>query len=105
MIGRRVLFSIVMVLVCARTLAAQTQIAVNGAAPSAGVTVIAGAAVSVAIAGGPGNATDWVAFFPAGAPDGAFIDWRYLNGYDSSAHNRHDRCHDRLLRASCARPL
>jgi hypothetical protein len=74
------LFSVVMVLVCARTLAAQTQIAVNGAAPTAAVTVNAGAAVSVATASGPVNATDWVGFFPAGAADGAFIDWRYLNG-------------------------
>jgi hypothetical protein len=34
--------------------------------------------VSATIAGGPGNATDWVALYATGAS--TFVDWKYLNG-------------------------
>ena len=36
--------------------------------------------VTVTIANGPGNPTDWVALYPAGAPNPAYLDWKYLNG-------------------------
>jgi hypothetical protein len=34
--------------------------------------------VSATVAGGPGNATDWVALYATGAS--TFVDWKYLNG-------------------------
>jgi hypothetical protein len=39
-----------------------------------------GGVLAFTIANGPGNATDWVAIFPAGAPSSSYTDWRYLNG-------------------------
>jgi hypothetical protein len=58
---------------------AQT-IAVNGAAPPNGVTVGAATSVSIAVSDGPGNATDWIALFPVGAADRAYLNWSYLSG-------------------------
>jgi hypothetical protein len=58
---------------------AQT-ITVNGAAPPNGVTVGAATSVSIAVSDGPGNATDWIALFPVGAADSAYLHWSYLSG-------------------------
>jgi hypothetical protein len=43
-------------------------------------TVAPGAVVTATIANGPGNVGDWVGLYAAGAPNGTYIDWRYLNG-------------------------
>jgi hypothetical protein len=59
------------------------SIAVNGA--RGGTTVTAGASMSVAVANGPRNATDWIGVCNAGVPvsstqcDGAGYSWDYLN--------------------------
>ena len=53
------------------------------AAPSialSATTVVAGGTVTATIANGPGNAGDWVGLFGAGAADGTYLDWKYLNG-------------------------
>jgi len=39
-----------------------------------------GDAITVVVAGGPATTTDWVTLTAAGDPDGAYIDWKYLNG-------------------------
>jgi len=36
--------------------------------------------VTVSVANGPGNLMDWIALYPQGAADSAYIDWRFLNG-------------------------
>lgn len=59
--------------------ASSAQLTVNGVASPTGVLVDVGTSISVAITGGPGNATDWIAFYPIGAADSAHLDWRYLN--------------------------
>jgi hypothetical protein len=59
------------------------SITVNG--KSGGTTVTGGASMSVAVANGPGNATDWMGVCNAGVPispsqcDGAGYSWDYLN--------------------------
>jgi len=63
----------------ARPAAAQT-LSVNGEVPPAPITVRAGSVVSVAVSGGPGNPTDWIGLYPAGAADGSYADWWYLSG-------------------------
>jgi uncharacterized protein YegP (UPF0339 family) len=50
------------------------SVAVNTASVSPGATVTA------TITDGPGNRSDWVGFFPSGAPSTGSTDWRYLNG-------------------------
>ena len=42
--------------------------------------VLPGATVTVTIANGPGNATDWVGIYSTTAPDTVMSDWKYLNG-------------------------
>jgi len=59
---------------------AQAAIAVNGAPPAAAVTIVAGTTAAVSITSGAGSTTDWVALYAVGAADGAYLDWRYLNG-------------------------
>ena len=39
-----------------------------------------GAAISVTVANGPGNATDWVGLYPTAAGDDGYVAWQYLNG-------------------------
>jgi hypothetical protein len=39
-----------------------------------------GDAIIAVVVGGPATPTDWVALTPAADPDGAYIDWKYLNG-------------------------
>ena len=41
---------------------------------------IPGGTVTVTVAGGPANRTDWVGLYQAEAADAAYMDWRYLNG-------------------------
>src|SRR5207302_799743 len=43
-------------------------------------TALPGAAVTVTIANGPGNQTDWVTLAPASAADSGYLTWVYLNG-------------------------
>lgn len=59
--------------------AAQT-VAVNGQAPPDALTVGAATSVAISVSSGPGNTTDWIALYPIGAPDSAFLNWTYLNG-------------------------
>src|SRR5438270_4990192 len=47
---------------------------------AAPTTVPARGTVTVTIANGPGNTTDWVALYPIGANAGAYLDWQFLNG-------------------------
>jgi len=43
------------------------------------------AAVTVTVAGGPGNLTDWVGLASSGSPDTSFLSgWQYLNGATSA---------------------
>jgi hypothetical protein len=53
---------------------------VNGTAPPASVTVAAGSLALLTVTGAPGNTTDWIGLYRAGAEDTACLDWRYLNG-------------------------
>ena len=58
-------------------------ITVQAPSPSISVTptsVPLSGTVTVTIANGPGNVMDWVALYPAGAPDSGYTDWRFLNG-------------------------
>ncbi|MBZ5556722.1 MAG: IPT/TIG domain-containing protein [Acidobacteriia bacterium] len=65
------------------TAASTAQLAVNNVAPPAGVTVAAGSIAIVSVSGGPANAGDWVALYPSGAPNGGYLDWRYLSNTTS----------------------
>src|ERR671937_3196503 len=44
------------------------------------LTIGIGGAVTVTIANGPGNTTDWVGVYAASAPDTMMLDWQYLSG-------------------------
>lgn len=57
--------------------AAQSLI-INGV--EGATSVPAGSVAVVSISSGPGNPTDWMALYPVGASDGAYIGWQYLNG-------------------------
>lgn len=69
-----------LIVVSADPAAAQAQLAVNGVAPPTAITVTAGSTVSVAITNGPGNPTDWLGLYAAGASDYTHLDWRFMNG-------------------------
>src|SRR5207245_1284971 len=43
------------------------------------MTVSPGATVTASVSNGPGNAHDWIAVFPTGAPSTGYLDWKYLN--------------------------
>ena len=77
---RRVLAIAFCVLGLAARVSAQAQIAVNGGTGPDPVSVAAGTTISVAVSGGPGNTTDWVALYAVGAADGVFLSWQYLSG-------------------------
>src|SRR5437016_1954308 len=62
------------------TVTTTAQIAVNGLLAPDPVTVITGGHLTVAVSGGPGNATHWVALAPVGASEGTYLAWQYLNG-------------------------
>jgi hypothetical protein len=62
-------------------IATSANVTVSG--PSIGVGSTAtgpGVPLTVTIAGGPGNTTDWVGLYSTGASDTGYIDWQYLNG-------------------------
>jgi len=59
-----------------RTLLAQTIPTVTVTPLTIGV----GGAVTVTVANGPGNTTDWVGLYTASAPDTMMLDWKYLSG-------------------------
>lgn len=59
--------------------APSAQVDVNGVSAPASADVAAGSVAVASMSGGPANPGDWVALYPAGAPDGAHVDWRYLN--------------------------
>ena len=58
----------------------QATLSVNGVTPPAPVTATAGSVATVTVTGAPGNATDWIGLYAAGAADTAYLQWRYLNG-------------------------
>ena len=58
----------------------QATLSVNGVTPPAPVTATAGSVATVTVAGAPGNTTDWIGLYAAGAADTAYLQWRYLNG-------------------------
>jgi hypothetical protein len=60
--------------------ASSARVAVNGTAPPTPVTVAAGSVAVITVSSGPANTGDWVGWFALGAPDTAYLDWRYLNG-------------------------
>ena len=68
-------------------LATSATITVTPAAPPSialsATTVAPGGTVTATIANGPGNAGDWLGLFSAGAADGTYLDWKYLNGTQS----------------------
>ena len=75
----RVSLAALAVLVSTNVASAQ-QLAINGTTPPATVTIAAGEAATVVVSDGPGNATDWIGLYAAGAPDTSPLDWRYLSG-------------------------
>src|SRR5256885_16585552 len=81
---RRVLFGICGLVMSATVASAQAEFAVNGTLPPPAVSTPAGSVATVAINNGPGNATDWIALYPIGAADTAYLDWKYLNGSTAS---------------------
>ena len=56
------------------------SVTVNGIAPPAPVTAVAGSVATIDVANGPGNPSDWVGLFMEGSPGGSFLEWKYLNG-------------------------
>src|SRR5437588_3772160 len=42
-------------------------------------TVLGGGTITVTVANGPGNPTDWVTLASTTAPDTTYLDWKYLN--------------------------
>lgn len=76
---RLVMFWALALSALAASVSAQTTIAVNGTQPPDVVSTQAGTVATVVVTNGPGNTTDWIALFPAGA-DTAYLDWKYLNG-------------------------
>ena len=57
---------------------------VNGVSPPQQLTVAPGATVSVAVSGGPGNATDWVGMYQVGATNTQYLAYQYMNGQTSA---------------------
>src|SRR5438552_16194544 len=55
---------------------------VNGS--SVAITVASGATVSVGVTSGLFNPKDWLALYPTGAADSAYLDWFFLNGTKSA---------------------
>ena len=58
----------------------QATLSVNGVTPPAPATATAGSVAAVTVTGAPGNATDWIGLYAAGASDTSYLQWRYLNG-------------------------
>ena len=74
---RRAVWSAGMLLVSAAAAFAQPQISVNGTPPPGSVSAQAGTTATIAIAGGPGNTTDWIGLYHPGDANSAFINWLY----------------------------
>jgi hypothetical protein len=77
---RRIVFSVIGVMMSATVASAQPQLAVNGTLAPSPVAVQAGSVATITVSSGPGNTTDWIALYPIGAADAAYLDWKYLNG-------------------------
>src|SRR5690349_6989967 len=83
MLGRpRVIAAVVSIFLASAAVRAfaDVQVSANGTVPPNPVSVARGAAVSAAITNGPGNARDWVGFYPVGGNAFSYVDWFYLNG-------------------------
>ena len=52
----------------------------HGHVPPDTVTVAVGSTVSTSVTNGPGSGSDWLALYASDEPEGAYMDWRYLNG-------------------------
>ncbi|HEY3382960.1 MAG TPA: hypothetical protein VGK32_14385 [Vicinamibacterales bacterium] len=76
MLARRTLLALALILVSSAAALAQPSLAVNDVLPPAIVTATAGGSVSVLVSGGPGSRTDWIALYPLGASDRAFLSWQ-----------------------------
>jgi len=63
--------------------ASSAQLVVNGVAAPGSVTVDAGSMATIRVSGGPGNTTDWVGLYAAGALDTQSLSWQYLSGSTS----------------------
>ena len=59
--------------------ASAAQLLVNGVAVPNTLTLFPGVTASVAVSGGPGNSTDWVALYRAGAANAQHLAWKYLS--------------------------
>ena len=57
--------------------ASTATVSVNGNALGSPLTVAPSASVTVGVAGGPANTTDWVGLYVLG---GSLVSWNYLNG-------------------------
>jgi len=57
--------------------ASSAAIAINGVASPSVINASAGTEAAVALTGGPGNATDWVALYAVGAGNGQYLAWNY----------------------------
>src|SRR5438105_44271 len=62
------------------TLIASATITVQSSLVVTPATVGPGGTVTATAGGGPGNPMDWLALYPAGAANGAYVDWKFLNG-------------------------
>jgi Calx-beta domain/Right handed beta helix region len=54
-----------------------------GSSPSVSVndtTATPGQTITVTVAGGPGNTTDWIGLYRTTAADSTYLEWKYLNG-------------------------
>jgi uncharacterized protein YegP (UPF0339 family) len=56
------------------------SVSVDSIAVGSPVTVAPSANVTVGVAGGPANTTDWVALYPVGGGISSYVAWKYLNG-------------------------
>jgi hypothetical protein len=60
--------------------AAAATLVINSIGPPTEIVVATSANVTVGVAGGPANTTDWVGLYLVGAADFPSLAWQYLNG-------------------------
>jgi hypothetical protein len=60
--------------------ASSATLLVNSTGPPTEMVVAGSASVSVGVAGGPANTTDWVGLYELGAADYPTLAWQYLDG-------------------------
>jgi RHS repeat-associated protein len=77
------------IFVSAAPVFAQAQLSVNGVASPAATVAGAGSTVSIGITDGPGNATDWVGLYAAGAYDWNLLDYRFMNSTQTEPTTGH----------------